>query len=115
MLEHLGKGKIFTSLDLRSAYTNAFTFKLGYFEYTVMLFGLKNTPAVCEYNVLRLKFSCFFFFFFFNDELRKNGFFFLYSNYNKLLTNKIRIYKYVFSEKAYFSLRCFIVPNIYNL
>jgi len=62
MLEHLGKGKIFTSLDLRSAYTNAFTFKLGYFEYTVMLFGLKNTPAVCEYNVLILKFIFFFFF-----------------------------------------------------
>ena len=62
MLENIGKGKIFSKLDLKSAYNliwiksgdeykTAFTFKLGYFEYSVVPFGLKNTPAVFQHFV----------------------------------------------------------------
>jgi len=62
MLKSLGKGKIFSKLDLKSAYNliriksgdeykTAFTFKLGHFEYTVMLFGLKNAPAVFQHFI----------------------------------------------------------------
>jgi len=62
MLEHLGKGKIFSKLDLRSAYNlvriksgdeykTAFTCKYGHFEYLVMPFGLKNAPAVFQHFI----------------------------------------------------------------
>ncbi len=62
MLEHLGKGKIFSKLDLRSAYNlvrikngdeykTAFTCKFGHFEYLVMPFGLKNAPAVFQHFI----------------------------------------------------------------
>jgi len=58
----IGKGKIFSKLDMKSAYNliwiksgdeykTAFTFKLGYFEYSVVPFGLKNTPAVFQHFV----------------------------------------------------------------
>ena len=62
MLEHLSKGKIFSKLDLRSAYNlvrikegdefkTAFTCKYGHFEYLVMPFGLKNAPAVFQHFI----------------------------------------------------------------
>jgi len=62
MLEHLAKGKIFSKLDLRSAYNlvrikkgdeykTAFTCKFGHFEYLVMPFGLKNAPAVFQHFI----------------------------------------------------------------
>ena len=62
MLENLGKGNIFSKLDLKSAYNliriksgdeykTAFTCKLGHFEYTVMPFGLKNAPAVFQHFI----------------------------------------------------------------
>jgi len=62
MLEHLGKAKIFSKLDLRSAYNlirikegdeykTAFTCIFGYFKYTVMPFGLKNAPAVFQHFI----------------------------------------------------------------
>jgi len=62
MLEHLGKGKIFSKLDLRSAYNlvriksgdefkTAFTCKYGHFEYLVMHFGLKNASAVFQHFI----------------------------------------------------------------
>ena len=62
MLEHLGKGKVFSKLDLRSAYNlvrikegdeykTAFTCKYGHFEYLVMPFGLKNAPAVFQHFI----------------------------------------------------------------
>jgi len=62
MFEHLGKGKIFSKLDLRSAYNlvrikagdeykTAFTCKFGHYEYTVMPFGLKNAPAVFQHFI----------------------------------------------------------------
>ena len=62
MLEHLSKGKVFSKLDLRSAYNlvrikegdeykTAFTCKYGHFEYLVMPFGLKNAPAVFQHFI----------------------------------------------------------------
>ena len=62
MLENLSKGKIFSKLDLRSAYNlvrikegdeykTAFTCKFGHFEYLVMPFGLKNAPAVFQHFI----------------------------------------------------------------
>ena len=62
MLESLGKGKIFSKLDLKSAYNliriksgdeykTAFTCKLGHFEYSVMPFELKNAPAVFQHFI----------------------------------------------------------------
>jgi len=62
MLEHLSKGKVFSKLDLRSAYNlvrikegdeykTAFTCMYGHFEYTVMPFGLKNAPAVFQHFI----------------------------------------------------------------
>jgi len=62
MLEHLVNGKIFSKLDLRSAYNlvrikkgdeykTAFTCKYGHFEYLVMPFGLKNAPAVFQHFI----------------------------------------------------------------
>jgi len=62
MLEHLGTGKIFSKLDLRSAYNlvrikcgdeykTAFNCKFGHFEYLVMPFGLKNAPAVFQHFI----------------------------------------------------------------
>ncbi len=62
MLEHLAKGKVFSKLDLRSAYNlvrikegdeykTAFTCKYGHFEYLVMPFGLKNAPAVFQHFI----------------------------------------------------------------
>ncbi len=62
MLEHLSKGKVFSKLDLRSAYNlirikegdeykTAFTCKFGHFEYLVMPFGLKNAPAVFQHFI----------------------------------------------------------------
>jgi len=62
ILEHLGVGKIFTSLDLRSAYNlvriksgdeykTVFTCKLSHFEYTVRPFGLKNAPAIFQHFI----------------------------------------------------------------
>jgi len=62
MLEQLRKGKIFSKIDLRSAfnlvrikegheYKTAFTCKYGHFEYLVMPFGLKNAPAVFQHFI----------------------------------------------------------------
>jgi len=62
IFEHLGKAKIFSKLDLRSAYNlvrikegdeykTAFTCKFGHFEYLVMPFGLKNAPAVFQHFI----------------------------------------------------------------
>lgn len=62
MLEHLSKGRVFSKLDLRSAYNlvrikegdefkTAFTCKYGHFEYLVMPFGLKNAPAVFQHFI----------------------------------------------------------------
>ena len=62
MLENLSKGKVFSKLDLRSAYNlvrikegdeykTAFTCKFGHFEYLVMPFGLKNAPAVFQHFI----------------------------------------------------------------
>jgi len=62
MLEHLGKAKIFSKLDLQSAYNlvrikegdeykTAFTCQFGYFEFLVMPFGLKNAPAVFQHFI----------------------------------------------------------------
>ena len=62
MLEHLVNGKVFSKLDLRSAYNlvrikkgdeykTAFTCKYGHFEYLVMPFGLKNAPAVFQHFI----------------------------------------------------------------
>ena len=62
MLEHLAKGKVFSKLDLRSAYNlvrikegdeykTAFNCKYGHFEYLVMPFGLKNAPAVFQHFI----------------------------------------------------------------
>lgn len=57
MLTHLGKGKIFTKLDLREAYyrvrikegdewKTAFNCSLGCFQFRVLPFGLQGAPAV---------------------------------------------------------------------
>jgi len=62
MLENLNKGKVFSKLDLRSAYNlvrikegdeykTAFTCKFCHFEYLVMPFGLKNDPAVFQHFI----------------------------------------------------------------
>ena len=62
MLERLGKGKIFSKLDLRSAYNlvkiksgdeykTAFTYKFGHYEFLVMPFSLKNSPAVFQHFI----------------------------------------------------------------
>jgi len=62
MLEHLGKAKIFSKLDLRSAYNLirikegdeykiAFTCIFGNLEYTVIPFGLKNAPVVFQHFI----------------------------------------------------------------
>jgi hypothetical protein len=55
-LERLAQAKVYTKLDVREAYyiiriregdewKTAFKTRYGYFEYTVMLFGLTNAPA----------------------------------------------------------------------
>jgi hypothetical protein len=57
LLEQLGSAKIFTKIDLRGAYNlvrvkegnewkTAFHTRYGYFEYSIMPFGLTNVPAV---------------------------------------------------------------------
>jgi len=62
MLEHLAKGKVFSKLDLRSAYNlvrikegdeykTAFNCKYGHFEYLIMPFSLKNAPAVFQHFI----------------------------------------------------------------
>ena len=62
IIERLGAAKIFSKLDLRSAYNlvrikegdeykTAFTCKFGHFEYLVMPFGLKNAPAVFQHFI----------------------------------------------------------------
>jgi hypothetical protein len=59
LLQRLASAKVFTKIDLRGAYNlvrvqkggewkTAFTCKYGHFEYHVMPFGLKNTPAACQ-------------------------------------------------------------------
>jgi hypothetical protein len=59
ILERVGKGKIFTKLDLRGAYNlirikvgdefkTAFRTRYGQFEYQVMPFGLTNAPATFQ-------------------------------------------------------------------
>jgi hypothetical protein len=60
LLNHLGKAKIFTKIDLRGAYNlvriksgdewkTAFRCRYGHFEYCVMPFGLTNAPAVFQH------------------------------------------------------------------
>jgi len=62
MLEHLAKGKVFSKLDLRSAYNlvrikegdeykTAFNCKYGHFENLIMPFGLKNAPAIYQHFI----------------------------------------------------------------
>jgi len=59
MLENIGTKKVFTKMDLRWGYNNmrikegdkwkaAFTTPEGFFEPTVMFFGLTNSPATFQ-------------------------------------------------------------------
>jgi hypothetical protein len=56
LLDRLARAKFYTKIDAREAYhriciregdewKTAFRTRYGYFEYTVMLFGLTNAPA----------------------------------------------------------------------
>ena len=56
IFDRISKAKIYTKLDLRSAYNQiriregdeyktAFVCRYGHYEYKVMTFGLKNAPA----------------------------------------------------------------------
>ena len=60
LLDQLGKTKIFTKIDLRSAYNlvrikegdewkTAFRTRYGHFKYNVMPFGLINAPAIFQH------------------------------------------------------------------
>jgi hypothetical protein len=60
LLEQLGSAKIFTKIDLRGVYNlvrmregdewkTTFRTRYGHFEYSVMLFGLTNAPAVFQH------------------------------------------------------------------
>jgi hypothetical protein len=60
LLEQLGSAKILTKIDLRSAYNfvrvkkrdewkTIFRTRYGHFEYSYMLFGLTNAPAVFQH------------------------------------------------------------------
>ena len=62
MLERLGKAKILSKLDPRSAYNlirikegdeykTAITCSFGHFEYIITLFELKNTPTVFQHFI----------------------------------------------------------------